>query len=69
VKLISKKKLADKIGRTTRHIERLLAEGKGPPVIRVGVRAVGFDEDDVDRWLASRRSTPPGWKDDLPPTP
>jgi predicted DNA-binding transcriptional regulator AlpA len=68
-KIISKKQLAERIGRSTRHIERMVSEGEGPPVIRIGVRAIGFDEDDVNAWIESRRLVPPGWKEHLPPTP
>lgn len=62
-KILSKKQFAEKIGRSERHLERLISTGEGPPVIKVGVRAVGIAEDDGDRWIASRRVLPPGWSD------
>jgi predicted DNA-binding transcriptional regulator AlpA len=73
MKLLSKKELAERIGRTTRHVERLISGGEGPPVIKLGVRAIGFDENDVAAWIAARRKAPPGWppsrpENGLPPT-
>lgn len=61
--ILTKKQFAQRMGRSVRHLERLLATGEGPPVIRLGARAVGIDETDGDAWLASRRVVPPGWQD------
>jgi predicted DNA-binding transcriptional regulator AlpA len=62
-KILSKKQFADRIGRSVRHLERLISEGEGPPIVRLGVRAVGIDEADGDAWIAARRKIPPGWDD------
>jgi predicted DNA-binding transcriptional regulator AlpA len=62
-KILTKKQSAERIGRSVRHLERLLAVGEGPPVVRLGARAVGIDEGDLDAWIASRRIVPPGWQD------
>lgn len=62
-RIISKKKFAERIGRSVRHLERMIAVGEGPPIIKLGPRAVGIAEDDGEAWLASRRVTPPGWTD------
>ncbi len=51
------------MGRSVRHLERMIAVGEGPPIIKLGPRAVGIAEDDGEAWLASRRVTPPGWVD------
>lgn len=59
----SKKQFAKRIGRSVRHLERLISRGEGPPVVSLGKRAVGIPDDDGDAWLASRRKTPPGWDD------
>jgi predicted DNA-binding transcriptional regulator AlpA len=64
-KILSKRQFAERIGRSVRHLERLISEGEGPPIVRLGVRAVGIDEDDGDAWLASRRVVPPGFKGDV----
>jgi predicted DNA-binding transcriptional regulator AlpA len=62
-RILSKKQSAARINRSERHLERLLAAGEGPPVIRLGARAVGIDEDDLAAWIAKRRVVPPGWQD------
>ena len=60
-KILTKKQFADRIGRSVRHLERLISEGEGPPIVRLGIRAVGIDEADGDAWIAARRKSPPGW--------
>ena len=62
-KILTKRQFADRIGRSVRHLERLISEGEGPPIVRLGPRAVGIDEDDGDAWVAARRMVPPGWND------
>jgi predicted DNA-binding transcriptional regulator AlpA len=59
----TKKEFAKRIGRSVRHLERLIAVGEGPPTIKLGPRAVGIDDDDGDVWIESRRVLPPGWRD------
>ena len=61
--ILTKKQFAERVGRSVRHLERLISVGEGPPLVRLGARAVGIDEDDGDAWLASRRVVPPGWQD------
>ena len=61
--IISKKEFAERMGRSVRHLERMIAIGEGPPIIKLGPRAVGIDEDDGEAWLTSRRVVPPGWRD------
>ena len=61
MKILTKKQFADRIGRSVRHLERLISDGEGPPIVRTGVRAVGIDEADGERWIAARRKIPPGW--------
>jgi predicted DNA-binding transcriptional regulator AlpA len=61
-RIISKKEFAERMGRSVRHLERMIAVGEGP-IIKLGARAVGIAEDDGEAWLASRRVTPPGWVD------
>jgi predicted DNA-binding transcriptional regulator AlpA len=61
--IISKKEFAERMGRSVRHLERMIAVGEGPPIIKLGPRAVGISEADGEAWLASRRVVPPGWRD------
>jgi predicted DNA-binding transcriptional regulator AlpA len=62
-KILTKKQFAERIGRSVRHLERLISEGEGPPLVRLGVRAVGIEEHDGNAWIAARRVLPPGWQD------
>ena len=62
-RMFSKKQFAKRMNRSVRHLERLIAVGEGPPIIKLGTRAVGIAEEDGEAWLASRRVTPPGWRD------
>jgi hypothetical protein len=43
--IISKKEFAERMGRSVRHLERMIAVGEGPPIIKLGPRAVGIAED------------------------
>jgi predicted DNA-binding transcriptional regulator AlpA len=63
VKILSKREAADRDGISLRHLERLISTGEGPPIIRLGERRVGIDQDDNDAWLRSRRVVPPGFKE------
>jgi predicted DNA-binding transcriptional regulator AlpA len=65
----SKKQSAKRGGMSVRHLERLIADGEGPPLIRLGTRKIGIADDDFDAWLASRRVVPPGWRDSAPSVP
>ena len=63
-KILTKKQFAEQIGRSVRHLERLISVGEGPPLVRIGPRAVGIIETDGAAWIASRRVLPPGWQDE-----
>jgi hypothetical protein len=54
-------------GIVRRTLERLLAVGEGPPTIQVSKRRVGVSEDDLVKWLNSRRRAPPGLKSGAAP--
>jgi AraC-like DNA-binding protein len=60
-RLSTMKQLAERANCSVRHLQRLCAEGKGPPVIQFGARAIRIADDDGDAWIAARRKTPPGW--------
>jgi predicted DNA-binding transcriptional regulator AlpA len=62
-KTLTKKQFAAQIGKSVRHLERLISEGEGPPIVRLGARAVGILEDDGEAWIERRRVVPPGWQD------
>ena len=49
------KQFAKRIGRSERHVQRLISDGEGPPVVALGKRAVGIIDDDGDAWIAARR--------------
>lgn len=36
------------------HIYNLMSQGKFPKSVRLGVRAVGWDAAEIDRWIAER---------------
>ena len=61
--ILTFKQFAQKIGKSERHVQRLISVGEGPPIVRTGVRSVGIEEDDGDAWIAARRVVPPGWQD------
>ena len=60
MRLITKQEAARRATLSLRSLERRLADGTGPAVIRIGPRRVGIDESDFDAWLASRRHPAPG---------
>jgi predicted DNA-binding transcriptional regulator AlpA len=45
-----------------RTLNRLIAKGLGPPVVRLSPRRVGFFESDFTTWLAGRREIRPATK-------
>jgi predicted DNA-binding transcriptional regulator AlpA len=60
MRLITKREAARRATLSLRSLERRLAEGIGPAIIRIGPRRVGIDEGDFEAWLASLRSPAPG---------
>jgi predicted DNA-binding transcriptional regulator AlpA len=54
--VLSKRKAAERDNISLRHLERLIANGEGPPLVRLGPRRVGIIEEDNDAWVRSRRS-------------
>jgi excisionase family DNA binding protein len=53
-RLLTTKDVAKRLSLSPRSVERLRAQGLGPPFIRLG-GAVRFDPRDVDAWLAAHR--------------
>jgi predicted DNA-binding transcriptional regulator AlpA len=60
MRLITKLEAARRATLSPRSLDRRLADGTGPALIRIGPRRVGIDESDFDAWLASRRLPAPG---------
>jgi predicted DNA-binding transcriptional regulator AlpA len=63
--LLSKKQFAKRIGKSQRHVDRLIERGEGPPTVQTGERAIGILEEDARAWIKARRKAPPGWDDGL----
>lgn len=61
--LITRKEAAARAAISLRHLERLIGNGEGPPIVRLGARRVGIAESDLNQWLASRRHVPPGYRE------
>ena len=40
------------------HIYNLMKEGKFPKAKRLGVRAVGWDSEEIEQWIAERLGQP-----------
>ncbi len=60
MQLITRKEAAARAAISLRHLERLIACGEGPAVVRLGARRVAISETDFAAWIASRRHAPPG---------
>jgi hypothetical protein len=58
---------AARAGIVRRSLERLVAAGEGPPVVRISARRCGVLENDLNERLLSRRRVPPGYKPALAP--
>nr|WP_246387607.1 AlpA family phage regulatory protein [Gluconacetobacter sacchari] len=43
-----------KTGFKRAHIYKLMKAGTFPRPIRIGIRAVGWDSDEIDRWIVAR---------------
>ena len=54
--VLSKRRAAERDNISLRHLERLIANGEGPPLVRLGPHRVGIIEEDNDAWVRSRRS-------------
>ena len=54
MRIIRRHELTDKVGYCLAHIYRLEREGVFPQRVRLGRRAVGWVEEEVERWLRER---------------
>lgn len=60
MRVLNYEEAAGRMGVVRRSLERLIARGEGPSVIRLRPRRRGILESDVERWLLSRRRAVPG---------
>jgi predicted DNA-binding transcriptional regulator AlpA len=49
--------VAEMLGTSVRHLERLRQRGDGPRFVRIGARAVRYRESDVRAWIVARTAT------------
>jgi hypothetical protein len=61
--VLSRREAARRAQQSLRSLERQIAVGEGPPIIRLSQRRIGIAEEDLEAWLASRRRVPPGSED------
>lgn len=50
------KDVVEKTGYCRASIYQKMNKGEFPPCFKMGPRAVGWDKDDVDRWLEERKN-------------
>jgi prophage regulatory protein len=53
-RILRRAEVEQKTGFKRAHIYNLMKEGKFPKALRLGVRAVGWDSVEVDKWIAER---------------
>ena len=54
-KILRTREAASYVGLAKSTLEKRRLTGDGPPYVRLGGRAVGYERDELDAWLASRR--------------
>jgi prophage regulatory protein len=59
LKILRMKQVTERTGICRALVYRYIREGKFPSSIRLGERAVGWYEHDIDAWLSSRISNAP----------
>jgi predicted DNA-binding transcriptional regulator AlpA len=57
-RLLKTEEAADICGESAKTFRNRRAKGEGAPFIRLSRRAVRYDPEDIERWLASRRVDP-----------
>ena len=58
-KILRLKQVVDRTGICRALVYRYIRQGKFPTSIRLGERAVGWREADVEQWISSRQSNTP----------
>lgn len=52
--ILRREEVEKRTGFKRAHIYNLMKEGKFPKTRRIGLRAVGWDSAEIDRWIAER---------------
>ena len=52
--ILRREEVEKRTGFKRAHIYNLMKEGKFPKTYRIGLRAVGWDSAEIDRWIAER---------------
>ena len=52
--VLRKSAAARRVGYSVRHLERLAKQGRFPKPIKIGARAAGWLEAEIEEWLAQR---------------
>lgn len=68
MQVINLTEAASRAGFTRRTLERLIADGEGPALIKLSARRVGVLESDLTDWIMARRRPAPGAMQTAPAT-
>jgi predicted DNA-binding transcriptional regulator AlpA len=60
MQVLSYDEAAARAGIVRRSLERLISRGEGPSIVHISARRRGVIEDDLERWLLSRRRAASG---------
>ena len=55
-KVLRMSSLIQKVGLSRASIYRLMDQGGFPKSFKIGASAIGWDEADIDKWIAERKS-------------
>lgn len=55
-RILRRAEVEQKTGFKRAHLYTLMREGRFPKALRLGIRAVGWDSQEVDAWIAERRN-------------
>jgi len=56
-RMLRRKTVEDKTGFSRTTIYRLMNQGLFPKCIRIGIRAVAWDEQEIDAWIEERKAS------------
>ena len=55
-RILRRAEVEAKTGFKRAHIYTLMKKGRFPKALRLGIRAVGWDSAEIDRWITERRN-------------
>jgi len=55
-KVLRTEDAAEYVGLAVPTLEKMRLRGDGPPFVRLGCRAVGYDLADLDRWIEEQKA-------------